>query len=156
MILGLGEGLLFLSQNVRTGKALNISAGIILIESLIAIGLEYHFQHKGKSPEDRPAPEAWTRCSRRRRILFRFVAWCALKGFLDSRAGKKHGEAYALIYEMHLWGQFLSDRYLFPPTRKTHGRISSPILQNADLTYISYRFLYISSNLYKLNNVLYL
>lgn len=59
MMLGLGEGLLFLSQNVRTGKALNISAGIILIiESLIAIGLEYHFRHKGKSPEDRPAPEA--------------------------------------------------------------------------------------------------
>ena len=58
-MLGLGEGLLFLSQNVRTGKALNIFAGIILIiESLIAIGLEYHFQHKGKSPEDRPAPEA--------------------------------------------------------------------------------------------------
>ena len=59
MILGLGEGLLFLSQNVKTGKALGIVAGIVLmIASLFTICLDYYFKHKGSSPEERPAPEA--------------------------------------------------------------------------------------------------
>ena len=59
MLLSLGEGLLFLSQNVRTGKALGIAAGtVLMIASLITIGLEYYFRHKGNSPEERPAPEA--------------------------------------------------------------------------------------------------
>ena len=59
MLLALGEGLLVLSQSGIGGKALSLSAGVILcVDSLIYMGVERHIRHKESSPQNRPTSEA--------------------------------------------------------------------------------------------------